>query len=90
MARADFAAEIPPVAVRWQKPEDVGLLGGRRQIELVSHFVCLSFRGVERMGSEPGRLMPDAVHVEGVEPDFADHGRPQIAPWRGGLTPFSQ
>ena len=48
MARADLAAEIAAVAVRWQEPEDVGFLCRRRQIELVSHFVCLSFRGVER------------------------------------------
>ena len=48
MAGADLAAEITTVSVGRQEPEDVGLLGGRRQIELVSHFVCLSFRGVER------------------------------------------
>src|SRR5580692_1058270 len=48
MARADFAAKVPPVAMCWQKPEDVGLLGGWRQIELVSHFVWLSFRSFER------------------------------------------
>ena len=48
MAGADLAAEITAVAVRRQEPEDVGLLGGRRQIELVSHFVRLSFRCVER------------------------------------------
>jgi hypothetical protein len=32
------------------------------------------------MRPQAGRLMPDAVHVEGVEPDFACHGNPQIAP----------
>ena len=31
-------------------------------------------RTVARMRPQAGRLMPDAVHVEGVEPDFARHG----------------
>src|ERR1700722_16921375 len=47
-------------------------------------------RTVARMRPQAGRLMPDAVHVEGVEPDFARHRNSQIAPWRGGLMPFSQ
>src|SRR5580704_16870326 len=37
VACADFTAQVSPVAVRWQKPEDVGFLSGRRQIELIGH-----------------------------------------------------
>src|ERR1700722_8924416 len=31
-------------------------------------------RAVARMRPQAGRLMPDAVHVEGVESNFARHG----------------
>jgi hypothetical protein len=44
---------------------------------------------IARMRPQAGRLVPDAIHVEGVEPDLARHRR-QIAPCRGGSTPFSQ
>ncbi len=39
MAGADLAAEITTVSMGRQEPEDVGFLGGRWQIELVSHSV---------------------------------------------------
>src|ERR1700733_9962090 len=48
MAGAALAAEITTVSVGRQEPEDVSLLGRRRQIELVSHFFCLSLRSVKR------------------------------------------
>ena len=37
MARADLAAEVSPVPVGWEKPEDVGFSGRRRQIERFGH-----------------------------------------------------
>jgi hypothetical protein len=32
------------------------------------------------MSPQAGRLVPDAVHIEGVESDLASHVSPQIAP----------
>jgi len=62
MPGADLAAEIATISVGRQEPEDVGLLGGRGQIELVSHLVCLSFRSIEptRMRPKAGQSAPDA------------------------------
>src|SRR3984957_6999582 len=48
MTGADLAAEITTISMGRQEPEDVGFFGGRGQIKLVSHRVCLSFRCVKR------------------------------------------
>lgn len=39
---------------------------------------------VARMGPQPRRLVPDAIHVEGVEPDLPGHGISE--PDRGAIV----
>src|SRR5579863_4824815 len=56
MARADFAAEVSPVAVGREKPEDVGFRGGRRQIKGFGHSYRLSLRGIERTRLDGGEV----------------------------------
>ena len=44
-------------------------------------------RAVARMGPQPRRLMRDAVHGEGVEPDFFFH---EAEPWDGCFRPVER
>ena len=71
--------------------EDAVELSAFQQLgEIGPVFKVLVLPGaVARMRPQAGRLVPDAVHVEGVEMDLPGH-RVQIAPCRGGLTPLSQ
>src|SRR6202167_4648244 len=62
-----------------EKAVELAALQNLGELDPIFEILVLP-RTVARMSPKPWRLMPDAVHVEGVESDLASHVSPQIAP----------